>query len=116
MVLLLHQDLANLFSHRILSKRFTLRDSIAVIANGFVFILQIEAKHVSRAFRCADRLWTNDRHFAEIIDLPRKSQRMIELLLRMYFKLRGDVHVFGALEHLGIDDVSDDGLIFASKV
>ena len=41
---------------------------------------------------------------------------MIELLLGMDFKLRGDVHVFGALEHLGIHDVHDDGLIFAGQV
>src|SRR5580698_10925993 len=41
MVLLLHQDLANLFRHRVFSKRFTLPDAIAVIANGFVFIVEI---------------------------------------------------------------------------
>ena len=58
----------------------------------------------------------NHRHFAEVIDLPRKSQGMIELLLGMDFKLRGDVHVFRALEHLGIDDVGDDGLIFAGQI
>ena len=41
---------------------------------------------------------------------------MIELLLGLDLKLRGDVHVFGALEHLGIDDVRDDRLIFAGQV
>ena len=116
MVLLLHENLANLFSHRIFSKRFTLRDAIAVITNGFIFIVEIVAEHVFRVFRCADRLRTRHRHFAEVIDLPRQSQGMIELLLGVNFQLSGDVHVLGALEHLGIDDVGDDGLIFAGKV
>ncbi len=41
---------------------------------------------------------------------------MIELLFGVYFELGGDVHVLGAGEHLGIDHVGDDGLIFAGKV
>ena len=41
---------------------------------------------------------------------------MIELLLGVDFELSGDIHVFGALEHLGIDYVGDDGLIFAGQV
>ncbi len=41
---------------------------------------------------------------------------MIELLVGVYFELGGDVHVLGAGEHLGIDHVGDDGLIFAGKV
>ena len=116
MILLLHQDLANLLSHRIFSKRFTLWNAIAVITNGFIFVVEIVAEHVSRVFRCADRLRTSHRHFAEVIDLPRQDQCMIEFLLGVNFELSGDVHVFGALEHLGIDDVSDDGLIFAGQV
>jgi hypothetical protein len=56
------------------------------------------------------------RHFAEIVDLPREDQGMIELLFGVYFELGGDVHVLGAGEHLGIDHVGDDGLIFAGKV
>ena len=41
---------------------------------------------------------------------------MLELLLRVLFQLRGDVHVFGALEHLRIDDVGDDRLILARQI
>ena len=41
---------------------------------------------------------------------------MIELLLGVDFELGGDIHVLGAAEHLGIDYVGDDGLIFAGKV
>ena len=91
MVLLLHQDLANLFRHRVFSKRFTLPDAIAVIANGFVFILEIEPQHVFRIFRCAHRLGGDHWHFAEIVDLPREDQGMIELLLGMDFELGGDM-------------------------
>src|SRR5215468_1606127 len=41
---------------------------------------------------------------------------MIELLLGMSFELSSDVHVFGALEHLRIDDVRDDSLIFTGQI
>src|ERR1044071_1739234 len=115
MILFLHQDLTNLFSHRIFSKRFTLRNAIAVIPNGFIFVIEIEAEHVFCAFRCADRLWIYYRHFAEIIDLPREYRGMIQLMLGVNFELSGDVHVFGALEHLGIDGVWDDSLILTSQ-
>ena len=47
MILFLHQDLANLFSHRIFAERFTLRDAIAIITNGCILIIEILAKHVS---------------------------------------------------------------------
>jgi hypothetical protein len=39
MGLLPHQDLANLLGHRVFAKRLTLADAIAVIANGFAFIV-----------------------------------------------------------------------------
>ena len=42
-------------------------------------MVEIVAEHVSRLFRCADRLWSNYRHFAEVIDLPRQNQGMIDL-------------------------------------
>ena len=50
MVLLLHEDLTNLFRHRVFSKRFTLPDAIAVIADGFVFVVEIVPEHVFRIF------------------------------------------------------------------
>src|SRR5665647_542052 len=96
MILLLHEDLGNLFRHREFSKRFTLPDAIAVIANGFVFIFEIIPEHVFRVFRCAYRLGSYHWHFAKIVDLPREDQGMIELLLGVDFELGGDVHVLGA--------------------
>src|SRR6266550_9137213 len=81
MILLLHEDLANLFRHRVFSKHFTLPDAIAVIADGLVLVIEIIPEHVFRIFRCAYRLGSDHRHFAEIVDLPREDQGMIELLL-----------------------------------
>src|SRR5713101_8952700 len=116
MVLLLYKDLANLFRHSEFTKRFALPDAIAVITNGVVFIFEIEPQYLFRIFRRAYLLGSNPWHFAEIVDLPRDDQGMIELLLGVEFELRGDAHVLGAAEHLRIDYVGDDGLIFAGKV
>ena len=41
---------------------------------------------------------------------------MIELLLGVDFELGGNIHIFGATQHLGIDDIRDDGLIFAREI
>jgi hypothetical protein len=59
MVLLLDQGLTNLLCHREFSKTFALSDSIAVVANGVVFVLQIKAEHLFRIFRGAYRLGAN---------------------------------------------------------
>jgi hypothetical protein len=103
MFLFLDKDLSNLLRHRVLSKNFTLADAIAVVANGFIFVIEIISEHVFRIFRCAYRLWSYGGHFAEVIDLPREDKGMIELLLSVDFKLGGNVHVLGAAEHLGIE-------------
>src|SRR6266566_7799203 len=116
MVLLLHQNLANLFRHRIFSKRLALRDAIAIIANGFVFIIEIVAEHVPRILRCADRLWRDRWHFAQIVDLSRESQGMIEFLLGVGPELSRDVHVFCAFDYLRIDYVSNYRLILAAQI
>src|SRR5262249_21934959 len=41
---------------------------------------------------------------------------MIQLLLGVNFKLGSDVRVLGAAEHLRIDYIRDDGLIFAGEI
>lgn len=55
-------------------------------------------------------------HLAEIVDLPREDQRMVELLLGMDFELSGYIHVPRAGEHPGVDDVPDDGRVLAGEV
>ena len=49
-ILFLHENSANLFRHRKLSKPFTLPNSSVIIENGFVFIFQIEFEHFFRLF------------------------------------------------------------------
>jgi hypothetical protein len=41
---------------------------------------------------------------------------MIELLLGVDFELRGNIHILGTTQHLGIDDIRDDSLIFAREI
>src|SRR5438874_435004 len=41
---------------------------------------------------------------------------MVQLLFGVDLELAGDVHVLGAAEHLGIDDVGDDCLVLAGQV
>src|ERR1700747_1046099 len=104
-VLLLHQNLTNLFRHCIFSERFALRDALAIIANGFVFIIEIVSEHVSRFLGCAHRLGRDRWHLPQIVNLTRENQGMIEFLLGVDLKLRGDIHVFCAFEYLRIDYV-----------
>src|ERR1700747_2179800 len=54
MILLLHEDLANLFRHREFSERFALPDAIAIIANGFIFVVEVEPQHIFRTLRRAN--------------------------------------------------------------
>ena len=77
MILLLHEDLANLFRHRVFPKLFT--------------FAECDRGNCEVGPRCLD-------------------------YSRLEFELGGDIHVLGAAEHLGIDYVGDDGLIFAGKV
>jgi hypothetical protein len=116
MILFLHEDLANLFRHGIFSERFTLLDAIAVIADVFVFTLEIVVEHVFRIFRRAHWLGRDGQHFAQVVDLPRDDQGMIELLLAVDLQLCRDAHVLGAAEDLGINNVFKNGLIFARKI
>ena len=41
---------------------------------------------------------------------------MLEFFRRVDFELRGDVHELRALQDLRVDDVADDGLIFAREI
>src|SRR4029450_10555453 len=111
MILLLYQDLTNLLRYRVLAKALTLPDAIAVITNGFVLVVEIVPEHFLRILRRAPGPWRDDRHLAEIVDLSRQDQRMIELLLGVDLELSSDVHILGTTEHLGIDHVGDDGWI-----
>src|ERR1700728_2472407 len=77
MILLLGENLADLLCQRVFSKRLALADSIAIIANGLVLVIEVEPEHLFRIFRGAYRLRGDHRHFAEIVDLPREDQGVI---------------------------------------
>ncbi len=44
------------------------------------------------------------------------GDRVLQLLASVHFELRGDVHVLRALEHLRVDDVGDDCLVFPGQI
>jgi hypothetical protein len=90
MVVLLREDLANLFRHRVFAQRFALPDVNRIIANGFLFVVKIIPEHAFRIFRCAYWFGSDHRHFCRHTDLPRDDQGVIELLLRVDFELGGD--------------------------
>src|SRR5260370_42007386 len=100
MVRVVYKDLAILFRHSEFTKRFPLPVAIAVMSNGVVFIFETEPQYLFRIFRRAYLLGSIPWHFAEIVDLPRDDQGMVELLLGVDFELRGDVHVLCAAEDL----------------
>ena len=93
MILLLHENRADLFREGIFPERLTLPDPVAVVANRFVLVLQVESRHLLRVLRSVYRLWHHRRHFADVVDLPRQDQSMIELLPGVDLELRGNVRV-----------------------
>src|SRR4029079_12706322 len=90
-ILLLHENLPDLLGHGKLAERLALPNSLAVVNNGFILVIQIEFQHVARLLRDLHRLRRDARHLAEIIDLPRKDQGMLQLLMGVLLELIGDV-------------------------
>ncbi len=115
-VLFLRQDLADLFGHRKLAERLALTNAIAIVTDGLIFVFEVEAQHFFRVIRRAHGLGRDGRHLAEIIDLPGNDKRMLKLIMRVRLELIGNGHVLGALEHLRIDNIGDDGLVFPREV
>src|SRR5487761_40059 len=114
--LLVDENVANMFGHGKFPQCFALADALAIVADGFIFLLKVVAEHIGSLLRRANFQRRDLRHSAEIINLLGDYQGVIELFEGVFLELRGYIHVFGPLEDLGINDVSDDGLIFASEV
>jgi hypothetical protein len=55
-ILLVYQDLADLFRHGKFAERFALANAVTVLANGLVFVFEIEPKHVLWLVRGPHRL------------------------------------------------------------
>jgi hypothetical protein len=67
-------------------------------------------------FRHLHRHRLRDRRAAEIVDLLGDRDRVRKLFAGVHLELLGDVHVLGAFERLGVNDIRDDGLVFARQV
>ena len=83
MILLVHENLADLFGHRVLSQLFALANAVAIIADRIILVLQIETEQLTRIFRSLHGLRIYGGHCAQIIDLPGNDQRVLQLLLRV---------------------------------
>ena len=69
-----------------------------------------------RVLRGFHRLGRHDRHAAEVINLFRDLERVREFFRGVHFKFLRDIHVGSALQHLAVDDVGNDRLVFAGEV
>src|SRR5262245_24439516 len=56
MLLLVDQDLADVFGHRELPERLALADALAVVADRLVLVLEVESEHVLGLLRRLHRL------------------------------------------------------------
>src|SRR5580700_6440313 len=116
MLLLLHQDFTDMLRDRIFAQCITLANTLAIISNCLRLILEVKAQHFLGFFRSAHFLWMDSGHSTKIVNLFGNNQCMAQLFLGVLFKLGGNVHVFGALEDLRVNNVRDDCLVFASEV
>jgi hypothetical protein len=78
---------------------FALADAVAIVADGFVFVVQIETQHLPSVFRRFYLLWSDRRHFAQVIDLTGERERVLQFLSGVQLQLVRDAHVLGAYEH-----------------
>lgn len=67
MVLFLYKDLANMLGHGEFSQSIALSHPISVIADCFVFILQIKTEHLFRLLRSLHWLGDNAWHPAQVV-------------------------------------------------
>ena len=116
MVLLLEEYLAEVLAEGELVELVGLLDSATVVADGFDFVVEVEAKHFLGLFAGLDGLGGDGGHAAEVVDLVGEDEGVGELFLGVDLELAGDVHVSRAFEHLGVVDVGDDGLKLALQV
>src|SRR5258706_10268188 len=100
MLLLLAEDLANVFRDRILAERLAFAHTLAIRADRVTLVLQIGAQHLLGLFRLLDGFRRRSRHAAEIVDVLRDDECVAKLLARMLLELCRNAHVLRAFEHL----------------
>ena len=76
MLLLLHDDFAQHLAERKLAHGIGLPNALPVLANGFLFIIQIELQHSLRIFGRGDLFGRHFRHATKLIDLFGDPERM----------------------------------------
>ena len=114
--LLLDQDAADVFGDGVFAEGFALPDALAVVADRFVLVVEVETEHVFGLVGELDRLHGGRWHAAEIVDLAGDRQRVLQLFTGVDLQLFGDGHVLRAFDGLRVDDVGDDRLVFAGEV
>src|SRR6187402_113809 len=116
MLLLLHEDLADLLGECEVAEGFGLLDALTIGGNGLGLVIEIEAKHLLWLVGELDFLRRGRGHTAEIVHLIRDDEGVLQLFQSVLLQFCGDGHVFCALEDVGVHRVCDHGLIFACEV
>ena len=116
MFLFLDDDFAQGFGEGEFAHGFGLADALAIVGDGFAFVIQIEAEHVLGFVGHFDWLGRGDGRAAEVIDLLGDFEGVIEFFGSVGFEFASDVGEGGAFDHFAVNDVGDDGLVFARKV
>src|SRR5256885_1348620 len=99
-----------------IAERLALPHALAVRADRVVLVLQIGAQHLLGLLRELHRERRRRRHAAQVVDVLRHDERMLQFLARVLLELLRDAHVLRALQHLRVHDVGDDCLVFPGKV
>ncbi len=114
--LFLDDDGADLFAEGEFAEGFGLADALAVVADGFDFVVEVEAEHVFGFVGNFDGFGGDDGGAAEVIDLFGDDEGVGKFFGGVGFELAGDVHKLSALHGLAVGDVGDDGLVFAGEI
>jgi len=115
-ILLLHQDGSNLFRHGVFLESFTLLYARPVVLDGLIFIIEVEAQHIFRFFRGLHGFGDDARHAAKIVNLVRKDKSVLQFFRGVLLQLARNAHIRSPLEHLRVNDVSDDRLILSLQI
>ena len=86
MLLLLPQDLANVFGECVLLQRLALNHTLAVRTNRLGLVVEVRTQHLPRIVGLLDGQRMGGRRPAEVVDLLGDCQRVLQFLARMYFQ------------------------------
>jgi hypothetical protein len=116
MFLLLRDDFSQHFAEREFAHGIGLTNALPIIDERLAFVFEIETKHVFRFVGNLHFLRLVHWFAIKVVDLLGDRNGMLQLFARMLFQFLRDVIVFRAFQGLAVNDVSDDGLVFPSKI